>query len=290
MQSDNVNNFIKWYKKLFGDFAGKPPASVWENISEQLDIDEVWTRVSGTLDKKSKVLHFGRAFRNAAAVLVLLLLIGGIGFKIIPGFQQSAIVESDKKIISGQKLSPGVNTSKESSNSNKLEQQPVKKEKSVYQDRIEIKQPTKDQHLQSSAGYHLLDTQANIENNKEKPLEYINDKLNKIEPIEHYTINKFVNINLFDSIYPNNSFLKDVQSFPKGIYAGVTFSMNNIWMFNHETINGFKRTELDYSNVKFGKSYGMIAGYYFSNKWGIQGNWLINSDQGQKYTSYREGI
>lgn len=68
-------DFFRWYKKRITDNQEEPPADAWQNISEALDINDVWRKVSAQLDNDGG--WFSQRPLYYAAPLVLLLLMSG---------------------------------------------------------------------------------------------------------------------------------------------------------------------------------------------------------------------
>ncbi|MEZ4883522.1 MAG: outer membrane beta-barrel protein [Chitinophagales bacterium] len=70
----------------------------------------------------------------------------------------------------------------------------------------------------------------------------------------------------------------------KGFHIGGFTSAHNNWILNP----ALKETVTQNSNLihqlDFGYSYGVAMGYEFSNKWGLQLEWIVNSEQGQKFS------
>jgi len=75
----------------------------------------------------------------------------------------------------------------------------------------------------------------------------------------------------------------------RGWYGGGIYSINNVWLLNNQTFNGLTSNTLDETNINSGNSYGVSAGYGFSNKWAAELNWYLQSHQGQTYHIYEEG-
>ncbi len=75
----------------------------------------------------------------------------------------------------------------------------------------------------------------------------------------------------------------------KGLHIGGFYGYNNTWIVSQS----FGQKDLRSSNVTydvdFGGNYGVAVGYDFSNRWGIQAEWVINSTYRQNYTYRWEG-
>ncbi len=69
----------------------------------------------------------------------------------------------------------------------------------------------------------------------------------------------------------------------QGFHLGTFASAHNNWILNP----ALKETITQNSNLihqlDFGYTYGVAMGYEFSNKWGLQMEWIVNSEQGQRF-------
>lgn len=72
-------------------------------------------------------------------------------------------------------------------------------------------------------------------------------------------------------------------SMTRGFHLGTFASAHNNWILNP----ALKETITQNSNLvhqlDFGYTYGVAMGYEFSNKWGLQMEWIVNSEQGQRF-------
>ncbi len=68
-------NFEKYWQKLIKGIDENPPESVWDNIQDELDIDEVWSHIDQNIPAPVNYWHSGfRFFLKTAAVLILLFV------------------------------------------------------------------------------------------------------------------------------------------------------------------------------------------------------------------------
>lgn len=75
-----------------------------------------------------------------------------------------------------------------------------------------------------------------------------------------------------------------------GLYLGGVFQFQNSWIIDREKDIDDSRIELT-KKAHTGNAYGFALGYDFNNHWGVEFNWIINSEQGQKYKfQYGESI
>jgi hypothetical protein len=63
------------YKQIVENSTVEPPADAWENISDSLDIDQTWDRISAQLDKKAFYLRLRKAAVYTSAALVALVIL-----------------------------------------------------------------------------------------------------------------------------------------------------------------------------------------------------------------------
>ncbi len=71
-------DFLKWYKNTVNSGKEEPPNYTWENIQNDLDIDRVYERLEGSLQKDRRKMWIWRA--SSAAGILLLLSAGTILF------------------------------------------------------------------------------------------------------------------------------------------------------------------------------------------------------------------
>lgn len=84
------------------------------------------------------------------------------------------------------------------------------------------------------------------------------------------------------SVFSN---LKDFDM--RGMYLGVSGSYNQTSILEYGNL--FKEERPIQPSLKFGTSKGFVLGYNFSNKFGIQAEYIYNSIQGQNYVMTEEG-
>jgi len=341
MQSEKHNYFINKYKSLFQQFAEEPPADVFENISDALDIDEAWEGVSTTLDREDRVKRIKRIIRNAVALLLLLISIGGVGL-LITNYKSNKYFTSDEEVekVVVAKNDASTNPAPDNSVKKNYKLSVLNTEKGEINDKhIDLDEPNNSNEVtKQNQTYNPVETKNNstIQNInpaekalEEEPIEVeskevifgkdnpeiannINNivaqntvkidnnndiKVSYIEPVQIFEIegeNKKDSLTVENNFSSNDIYVSefpDQKTFllPRGYYTGVTVSLNNIWMLNHDTYRGLRKNELDNTNVTIGKSYGLLAGYNFSDKWSGQVDWFIHAARGQKYTIFEKG-
>ncbi len=304
MKSEKYNYFINKYKILFRQFAEEPPADIFENISDTLDINDVWEGVSATLDRKDKIKHFKKITRYIVVSLLLLISIGEI--LLVTNYNFKKYFTNDKKVINTKNETPDnpilihptkknyissiLNTGGGNINDNHTvpneEKNDLKKEQMESNLIIATFNKNKSETTNNVAGQGILGNN----NNNDIKLSYIKP----IQILKIDGVNKKDNLSLennfsIDNILITESSVQKHSFLPRGCYFGISISLNNIWLLNHDTYKGLKKNELDITNLTMGESYGLLGGYNFSDKWCGQVDWFIHAERGQKYTIFREG-
>lgn len=102
------DQFSEWYKEQFNKLNGQPSPDIWDNISDNLDIDEVWTKVDSKLDviEKRKVLAIRGFF--AFSLLLLFFIIGNVFLNVGKNNSKMASVNFNKKLHKPRK-NPSLN-------------------------------------------------------------------------------------------------------------------------------------------------------------------------------------
>lgn len=90
------DQFSEWYKEQFSNFEEQPPADIWNNISDQIDIDDVWNKVDSKLNiiEKRKALILRSAF--SLVILLLFFIVGMIIFPINDSSKTASINHNKK--------------------------------------------------------------------------------------------------------------------------------------------------------------------------------------------------
>ncbi|HXH20214.1 MAG TPA: porin family protein [Chitinophagales bacterium] len=73
----------------------------------------------------------------------------------------------------------------------------------------------------------------------------------------------------------------------KGFHVGLEGGVNNSWLLHKDNTLHPLIGNMIHRKFDFGVSCGISAGYDFSNRWGIEAEWIIKSLQGQTYWENR---
>ncbi|MFK7903522.1 MAG: hypothetical protein AB8B69_00280, partial [Chitinophagales bacterium] len=70
----------------------------------------------------------------------------------------------------------------------------------------------------------------------------------------------------------------------RGFHIGSFASAHNNWILNPALKDyAFSQNSNLIHQLDFGHTYGLAMGYEFSDRWGVQVEWVVNSEQGQKF-------
>lgn len=303
--------FDNWYKKGIDNLDTPPPHEIWNNISGQLDLNDVWKGVDSKLtfiDNRKKII------RKISYLSLLLLLLAGAGTMFFyPGAKTDEIFSDGNSNLKAEtsKRSEtnmisqynGTNTSGTSNSQDATSLNVGTNTNIISADDVVNKYPEN-----SYWNTHTkITSQSNPENNAKSPFtehphkpEYENtaaqnDSLCYILPLHIPIITKRDNDTLFQPVLTANSPMRfetqndeNTSSFG-GFYFGAAYSYKNTWLLNNKTFSGLAAKSLEQTNLSFGHAYGISTGYYFTSKLSAELNWYIDSQQGQSYYSYYEG-
>ena len=94
-----MNNgfFEKWYKNKVEDGNETPPAGAWENISNKLDINEVWENVGGELNYMEAKVRRRKGLVFALLFLPFLFIATVFYMKTKPGINNNTYFKAIKQ-------------------------------------------------------------------------------------------------------------------------------------------------------------------------------------------------
>ncbi|MGK7395679.1 MAG: outer membrane beta-barrel protein [Candidatus Cyclobacteriaceae bacterium M3_2C_046] len=268
--------FFKWYKQLIEKNQVKPPSNSWEQISNQLDIEEVWQNVSGQLDRFDTFRRFEK-FGLAMLTSILLLLI-----PFWPKQNHLSQTAKTENVITSNQESNHIPESANIPESNRhiphklnsifpSENILAKRLASPFNNSVFIK---------PQAWLPSPEKQATQIKNL-NPLENIFLKNNLTKNKTAIVIKKSEQ----HSVAPEESSTPLFNNY----YIGFTTSVKNNWLINNTTIQGLDRYELNATRIDFGKELGVMAGGYLTEKLGVQWEGYVLSDMGQRYNEYLNG-
>jgi hypothetical protein len=255
-------DFLKWYKKTVESATPEPPAEIWEEIRNELDVDIVWYKIEKDLpaDGRKRIL-----FLMAAAASILLIIGVGTFLYLNSGAQGSGIlishIEHHQGYIGYAVGEPSFQTHLAVAlEFPDVRQIPYVQDESIIQ--------AADQSVYSGAGLYPLNH-----------LEYTSELLE-------------YDIQLHTCRFPvtgeeNRSHRKVLSA--KGYYAGLSGNFANTWLLNNKTLQGLRSDDLTASLPSFGYSFGILAGKNIGRNLDIQAEVYLISLTRQNYNEYLHG-
>jgi hypothetical protein len=293
-------DFSHWYKTKFNQLNDAPPDDAWENISNGLDLDEVWKGVNSELNKKDK----RKAFARITIPLVLLVSAGSILFYLTnkKGKDNNKTELAQQALANNLKIQK-VNTKNITGNettandeifggiskstiNNKLSEKKTENLTPIGQTKEKL---TPVIERKNTANKHLLRSQhLKISNTAEKNLlmTTITLLLVEVNTTDDRFIDSLIHRKLNDSIINNKKIATKADN---SLIVGVAFANANTWLLNNDTYSGLRAGTLNQTLFSYGKSYNVLLGYNLSNRYCLQTEWVINNTHKQQYIDYKNG-
>lgn len=256
-------DFLKWYKNVIDSAEEQPPARVWEEIQNELDVDQVWTEI----DKEIKA---GRRkdliFRLSMAASVLLIIALGTIL-----FSEAGRSPSAKIITVNDPALPASipeSTYKPFIIAYSSEIRDFPRLRNIMAGNEEIVYTGSESIVIAREDYYSLPQKKSIPD------------------ISKYTVISSGGPYSLSGEEPSTD-KKEVTS--GGYYAGVSGHLANTWLLNNKTLQGLRRDEFTASLPSFGYNLGITAGKKVSRRLDIQAELYIVSLTRQNYNEYLHG-
>ncbi len=300
-QSDNI---------LFKPLDQEELDVIWEEISAEIDIGEVWNSVSSNLDIVMPVDSGSGIFTKSIAA-VLIILISMIPVK--KAFMDSHIDQPDNLVenrqnaqpaeliinnkpvdsnISQQKKedgSPALRSSFDKSKDNNMVTLTERNRTGLTQGTpmpISNKIVSKVLAAIEMADSNLIIAKGHILNEKSNilPVLFPCDNLRNLIVFPEAD---------FDNLKLNNNSSTSGYTLPSTgngrISAGFIALFKNTWLLNNKTRDGLKSESLSSSEIVFYPDVGLSLNYSLNETWQIQADGFLFSNTGQEYLEYLYG-
>jgi hypothetical protein len=273
------------------------PEESWQEINNQLDIEEVWSRVEDSLDrhvtKNLLLINYyqkNRRFINTFAIIAASILILVLS---VPRFfnqhQKSSFSQIDKK----QKIMSENAAPVKNDNNSRTMDQPKENSKNTG----------KEQHYVAAAfpGNHKYsDNPESIKKTGTRQISQLNTSDNKIISAKN-SYNESVFMLQSQSSrkgfvtngkeITENKLLAAAQSVDKKnkhhvLTIGIISGINNTWLLNYETINGLQPSSLTNTLPTYGTELGLAFGIMNNTLSGFRGEAYFHSETSQQYKEY----
>jgi hypothetical protein len=255
--------FGKWYKYMIETADQEPPASAWEEIQNELDIDIVWKNLDKTLSAKRRrrlIVHF-----SAAASLIILL---GLGTILYFGFSRQ---DPEKFIIQNSKSPLYVPESNETLHPSGSLLATVSDMPDLINPGRSVSLPATDRHT------------------REQDIKWDELRPMPVPAYRHDTKNEYELRPVRQRITSHQIRTKQKPGSSPGYYAGLSGHMGTTWLLNDKTLQGLKSDDLTASLPSYGYSFGIIGGRSFGNSIDIQAEAYFINRTGQNYNEYLHG-
>jgi len=267
---ENKDRFTEWYKQQIESNPYDPPESVWNNIHNELDVDNVWQRISSHLQKEQR----RELIPYLAAASAILL------FFLFYPFQNKQSYNLAENEIS--RNLPKITVPSEQG-----------KTKSLY-----TEEDARTPEEFASSAFNTLNTE-----------DYFSMAVNREESqgIERTTTsNKFTKLNkrssgltevqykpILASHQPNNPEKKEAQQeeekYKPQFYAGVSGELGKSWLLSNKTIYSMTSSPFSSANPSDESVFGFNGGVKLSERWAFELGASFNGNKGQIYKEYTDG-
>jgi len=260
------------YKDLINGSQINPPQELWEDISRELDVNDVWGNISRDLDTNLVVRleNYTMAVSVAAFFLSLFFLLRPANIEI-----SNAPTLSQVEILSG-------NTEVEAKNP-AIERSPI----GVPVETREVDDLSDPVMNINSQSMELDD----ITLQREITNEGSNHSQVFVMNLERrgYSISRDLQLTTpFYGIEIANSENQNITSEGR-VFIGIVGSLKNTWLVNDKTISGFSAQELHTTKAILGREFGLFAGIKISSKQSLLAEYLFTSNYAQNYQEYLGG-
>jgi hypothetical protein len=262
-------NFPEWYKNMIESAEQEPPASVWEEIQNDLDLDKVWAGIDKELQgtRKRRTLYYIQA---AASVLLLV----GIGTYLLVNSGNGEMNELSIRTSGTEEAMPPENDTHRRTEAGTVEFTTLLSVQETPE-LLEIQEPEI-----SAPGLAELHIRPEV---SLKPLQSL--RYNSRQPNYDLVSSKEAGDKIYEKEPAENGSRLELS----GYYAGISGHLGNTWLLNNKTLQGMKSDELTASLPSFGYSFGIIAGKKISRRLDIQAEAFFISRTSQNYNEYLHG-
>ncbi len=298
--SDTDKTIEAKVKEGFENMNQTAPDHIWGTVNKQLNIDKVWERISGELDRR-RILYW----RNVAALILGILFLAGVSvYKyseknelVILNVEQVAKQNAKNKVPDAAIKASQRTEQHLITNNSKHTYQTTNIGVAVSQSKNKIYGSNNQKTTNVSTGHSDLITENAVENDiADVPANDIMNAefLDPLMPPMLLANQDMASVDISNSTYANNALdtglLKnDLAVKQKRFEIGATYSFNNTWLLNNETQSGFNSNSLTQTFLAFGSSYGLVANYNLSKFNALSSEFYFNSTSRQQYGEYIEG-
>ena len=268
---ENKDKFTEWYKQQIESNPYDPPESVWNNIHDELDVDNVWQRISSHLQKEQR----RELIPYLAAASAILLFFLFYPFQnnqsynlaeneINKNFQKIEIASEDSKLKYSEKEEDNAQVSEEfiSSAFNTII------EEDYFPVTVQIEEEQDSERATASNNFKKL-----------------NNRSTRISEVQSKP--------MLAAYQPNRPEKKDArqeeEKFKPQFYAGISGELGKSWLLSNKTIYSMTSSPFSSANPSDESTFGFSGGVKLSEKWAFELGASFNGNKGQVYKEYTDG-
>ncbi|MFP4018951.1 MAG: outer membrane beta-barrel protein [Bacteroidales bacterium] len=270
------DKFKYWYKKKIEESEEMPPEAVWENIQDQLDIENTWDNIKEELDREDKVIVLRKASYTLAAAAAILLLILILMPPKLEQRSTSPITETTNPYINIQNSETG--------------NQPVHSTDNETDEKLTaniIDQFNRKSNVLNEPGF------TKSEKDREQPAkEYIAEFLNSYPvslPVEKNpkgNLQSSSQKNINKASIPEEEVMENNK--PE-YFVGTSGNFTNSWLLSNKTMNSIRNSPYSSANPQRNNSFSLFGGVNLNERLSLQLEALIEKSNGQNYKEYLNG-
>ncbi|MFP4488611.1 MAG: hypothetical protein ACLFN1_04845 [Bacteroidales bacterium] len=284
-------DFLKWYKNKVESNELFPPESVWENIQDDLDIDNSWEEISRRLDSRARLIS---VLRTAAAAGILVLALAGVYRQFLtqeqPGNNNTLAEDRRDDRTAGQKEGTQVDVKDEQISE---PESPKAQGKDLPTDRqADGTKQQKEGEKPGQAREEIKEEDSEKQKGRAKAVRNYMAATDIKEAAGIPAINIPGRISteiIYDQRGSTEQGMEKIKKAFKKFYIGSTGQLANTWLVNQKTISGFKSTSLVSANPSFGSDFGVYAGTGLTEHTDLQMDLNILAQNKQEYNEYING-
>ncbi|MGM0497005.1 MAG: outer membrane beta-barrel protein [Bacteroidota bacterium] len=271
---ENKDKLTEWYKQQIESNPYDPPESVWNNIHDELDVDNVWQRISSKLQKEQRRELI--PYLVAASAILLFFL-----FYPFQNQQSYNLAENEiNKNFPNLEATSGQN-----------------KTRNIYSKKGFIGESGE---FVSSA-FNTLNTDGNFtasipEEREESIPDNETTMQNELTKLNYHSsglpeIQSTPKLALHQPLQPEQKSTQpdEEKKFKPQFYAGVSGELGKSWLLSNKTIYSMTNSPFSSANPSNESSFGFNGGVKISERWAFELGASFNGNKGQVYKEYTDG-
>ncbi len=280
-------NFLKWYKHKIESNHHQPPKAIWDNIQNQLDIDNSWNVINNHLQKQAALRR--RRWISAAAAILVLMLAGTLSWYWTEK-QNIQTPELTENIGAKAKSNQTVERKDTASSTTAAPQENIVEDGQLAE--LKTKTPVNETDAENSISDHVTRQPGKSPKNTDEIRENEKNTIRALARVEG-GINNPQNQ---DNILPRATEKQEIDNASSGnnksfqhFYTGATGQLANTWLLNNKTYSSFQSSTLTRSNASFGSNFGFFVASNLTEKIYLHIDLNIIAHNRHNYNEYMNG-